>query len=65
MVEVRGLTKHYGDFRAIENVSFAAQRGEILGFLGPNGAGKTTSMRILAGFMPATDRTAIEKVRRP
>src|SRR5712692_4051817 len=58
MVEVRGLTKFYGDFRAIENVSFTAQRGEILGLLGPNGAGKTTTMRIIAGFMPATEGTA-------
>ena len=55
MVEVRGLTKYYGDFRAIENVSFTAQRGEILGFLGPNGAGKTTTMRIITGFMPPTE----------
>jgi ABC-2 type transport system ATP-binding protein len=57
MVEVRGLTKYYGDFRAIENVSFTAQRGEILGFLGPNGAGKTTTMRIITGFMPPTEGT--------
>ena len=59
MVEVRGLTKYYGDFRAIENVSFTAQRGQILGLLGPNGAGKTTTMRIVTGFMPATEGTAI------
>ena len=58
MVEVRGLTKYYGDFRAIQDVSFTAQRGEILGLLGPNGAGKTTTMRIIAGFMPATEGTA-------
>ena len=57
MVEVRGLTKYYGDFRAIENVSFTAERGEILGFLGPNGAGKTTTMRIITGFMPPTEGT--------
>lgn len=53
MVEVSGLTKYYGEFRGIEDVSFKAQRGEILGFLGPNGAGKTTTMRIITGFMPA------------
>jgi ABC-2 type transport system ATP-binding protein len=59
MVEVRGLTKYYGDLRAIQNVSFTAQQGEILGLLGPNGAGKTTTMRIVTGFMPATEGTAV------
>ncbi len=54
MIEVSGLTKYYGNFKAIEDVSFTVQRGEILGFLGPNGAGKTTTMRILTGYMPAT-----------
>src|SRR3954452_11973515 len=43
MVEVRGLTKYYGDFRAVHDVTFTAERGEILGLLGPNGAGKTTT----------------------
>jgi len=57
MVEVSRLTKHYGGFCAIQNVSFTAQRGEILGLLGPNGAGKTTTMRIITGFMPATEGT--------
>lgn len=57
MVEVSQLTKYYGDFCAIQNVSFTAQRGEILGLLGPNGAGKTTTMRIITGFMPATEGT--------
>lgn len=59
MVEVSGLTKYYGEFRAIQDVSFTAQRGEILGLLGPNGAGKTTTMRIITGFMPATEGTVI------
>jgi ABC-2 type transport system ATP-binding protein len=59
MVEVRGLTKFYGEFRAIQDVSFTAQQGEILGLLGPNGAGKTTTMRIVTGFMPATEGTAV------
>ncbi len=59
MVEVRGLTKYYGEFRAIQNVSFTAQQGEILGLLGPNGSGKTTTMRIVTGFMPATEGTAV------
>lgn len=57
MVEVSGVTKYYGDLRAVQEVSFTAQRGEILGFLGPNGAGKTTTMRIITGFMPATEGT--------
>jgi ABC-2 type transport system ATP-binding protein len=52
MIRVEGLTKDYGVRRAIDNLSFNARRGEILGFLGPNGAGKTTTMRILSGFMP-------------
>lgn len=57
MVEVSRLTKYYGPFRAIEDVSFTAQRGEIIGLLGPNGAGKTTTMRIITGFMPASEGT--------
>ncbi|MBI2358230.1 MAG: ATP-binding cassette domain-containing protein [Deltaproteobacteria bacterium] len=58
MVEVSHLTKSYGEFRAIRDVSFTARRGETLGFLGPNGAGKTTTMRILAGFMLPSEGTA-------
>ena len=54
MIEVEGLTKDYGARRAIDNLTFRANAGEILGFLGPNGAGKTTTMRILTGFMPPT-----------
>ena len=54
MIEVRALTKRYGNFAAIENISFRIQPGEVVGLLGPNGAGKTTTMRILAGFMPPT-----------
>jgi ABC-2 type transport system ATP-binding protein len=57
MIEVRNLTKRYGELLAVDGVSFTAQKGEILGFLGPNGAGKTTTMRIITGFMPATDGT--------
>jgi ABC-2 type transport system ATP-binding protein len=59
MIKVSGLTKDYGARRAIENLSFDAQQGEIVGFLGPNGAGKTTTMRILTGYMPPTDGEAI------
>jgi ABC-2 type transport system ATP-binding protein len=58
MIEVEHLSKIYGSTTAIEDVTFAAQPGEILGFLGPNGAGKTTTMRILAGYLPASDGTA-------
>lgn len=54
MINVEGLTKDYGIRRAIDNLTFEARKGEILGFLGPNGAGKTTTMRILVGFMPPT-----------
>jgi len=57
MIEVRNLTKRYGDLTAIRDVSFTVARGETLGFLGPNGAGKTTTMRILTGFMPASGGT--------
>ena len=57
MIEVRNLTKRYGDLVAVDGVSFTAKTGEILGFLGPNGAGKTTTMRIITGFMPATAGT--------
>lgn len=58
MIQVLGLTKDYGVRRAIENLSFHAEKGEILGFLGPNGAGKTTTMRILCGYMPPTSGSA-------
>ncbi len=58
MIEARGLTKRYGDLLAVDDVSFSVGAGEVVGFLGPNGAGKTTTMRILTGFVPATDGTA-------
>lgn len=58
MIQVQGLTKYYGRQRAIEELAFHADRGEILGFLGPNGAGKTTTMRILTGYMPPTSGSA-------
>jgi len=59
MIKVTGLTKDYGARRAIDNVTFDAEQGEIVGFLGPNGAGKTTTMRILTGYMPPTEGEAI------
>jgi ABC-2 type transport system ATP-binding protein len=55
MIEVQHLTKRYGPVTAVDDVCFTVGRGEILGFLGPNGAGKTTSMRVITGYMPATD----------
>jgi ABC-2 type transport system ATP-binding protein len=58
MIRVEGLTKDYGERRAIANLNFETNQGEIVGFLGPNGAGKTTTMRILTGFMPPTEGTA-------
>ena len=54
MIEVEGLTKYYGNFPALEDVSFSVPRGEILAFLGPNGAGKSTTMKILAGYIAPT-----------
>ena len=57
MIEVKGLTKYYGNFPAIEDLNFEVKKGEILGFLGPNAAGKTTTMRIITGFMPPTSGT--------
>jgi len=59
VIEVQHLTKQYGPFTAVHDVSFKAERGEILGFLGPNGAGKTTTMRVITGYMPPTDGKAI------
>ena len=59
MIEVQHLTKRYGPTTAVDDVSFRVEKGEVLGFLGPNGAGKTTTMRVLTGYMPATDGKAI------
>jgi ABC-2 type transport system ATP-binding protein len=57
MITVHNLTKRYAAKTAIEGMSFKVEKGEILGFLGPNGAGKTTTMRIITGYMPASDGT--------
>ena len=59
MIEVQHLTKQYGPFTAVDNISFKVERGEILGFLGPNGAGKTSTMRVLTGYMPPTEGKAL------
>lgn len=57
MIEVQHLTKRYGDFTAVSDISFSVASGQILGFLGPNGSGKTTTMRVITGFLPATSGT--------
>ena len=59
MIEVQHLTKRYGPVTAVDDVSFRVEKGEILGFLGPNGAGKTTTMRVLTGYMPASEGKAV------
>jgi ABC-2 type transport system ATP-binding protein len=59
MIEARELSKRYGDVVAVDNVSFSIGKGEVVGFLGPNGAGKTTTMRMLTGFLPPTEGTAV------
>jgi ABC-2 type transport system ATP-binding protein len=57
-IEVEDLAKRYGDFDAVRSLSFSIAAGEVVGFLGPNGAGKTTTMRMLTGFLPATNGVA-------
>ncbi len=59
MIEVKNLTKQYGVKKAIDNISFTVQDGEILGFLGPNGAGKSTTMNILTGYISSTEGKAL------
>ena len=52
MIELKNITKYYGDFPAVTNISFKIEKGEIVGLLGPNGAGKSTTMKMITGFMP-------------
>ena len=59
MIECRNLTKEYGPIRAVNNVSFRVEPGQVLGFLGPNGAGKSTTMRMLTGYLTPTSGTAM------
>ena len=59
MIEVRHLTKHYGDKKAVNDISFTVKDGEILGFLGPNGAGKSTTMNMLTGYISSTSGQAL------
>lgn len=54
MIEIKNLSKYFGLKKAVNNISFAVQKGEVLGFLGPNGAGKSTTMRMITGFIPPT-----------
>jgi len=57
LIELKGLSKRFGDLVAVRDVSFEVGRGEVVGFLGPNGAGKTTTLRMLTGFLPPTSGT--------
>ena len=57
MIELKEITKKYGDFRAVDNLNLTVARGEIFGFLGPNGAGKTTTIKMLAGVLEPTAGT--------
>ncbi|WP_319524266.1 ATP-binding cassette domain-containing protein [uncultured Desulfosarcina sp.] len=59
MIEVKNLTKQFGNHLAVDHISFTAEKGEILGFLGPNGAGKSTTMRMITGFFPPTEGTVV------
>ena len=58
MLKVDNLKKRFGSFEAVKGISFAVEKGEVLGFLGPNGAGKSTTMRMITGFIPPTSGTA-------
>jgi ABC-2 type transport system ATP-binding protein len=63
MIEIRNLTKRYGDFTAVDGLSLTVDRGEIFGFLGPNGAGKTTTIRILAGLsLPTSGEVFVDGI---
>ena len=57
-IEVSGLTKIYGNQKAINNISFSVKKGEIVGFLGPNGAGKSTTLKIITGYLESDNGSA-------
>lgn len=59
MIELDSITKYYGNYPAITDISFRVEKGEVLGFLGPNGAGKSTTMKVITGFVPPTEGTCI------
>ena len=69
VISARGLTKRFGDFTAVDDVSFEVQAGEIVGYVGPNGSGKTTTIRMLCGILLPTSGSAVvmgeDVVRRP
>ena len=54
MIELKNITKYYGNFPAVTDISFKIERGEIVGLLGPNGAGKSTTMKMITGYIPPT-----------
>ena len=58
MIETEGLSKYYGKFVAVENLSFSIKKGEVVAFLGPNGAGKSTTMKMLTGYLAPSAGTA-------
>ena len=64
MITVQSLTRKYGSFTAVDDITFTAQPGRVTGFLGPNGAGKSTTMRVLVGLTPPTSGTAEVSGRR-
>ncbi|HEX9061534.1 MAG TPA: ATP-binding cassette domain-containing protein, partial [Clostridia bacterium] len=57
MIEIQNLTKKYGLIKAVNNLNFTVEKGEVLGFLGPNGAGKSTTMNMITGIIPSTEGT--------
>ena len=59
MIEIKDLTKKYGETYAIESLNFTVKKGEVVGFLGPNGAGKSTTMKIITGYMAPTSGSAV------
>ena len=59
MIEIRNLSKQFGPFVAVDDISFSVKPGEVLGFLGPNGAGKSTTMKMATGFLTPTSGTAV------
>ena len=59
MIEVKNVTKKFGNFTAVDNITFTVNDGEVVGFLGPNGAGKSTTMNMITGFTEPTEGTII------
>ena len=59
MIETHGLSKYYGDFIAVEDLSFSIKEGEVVAFLGPNGAGKSTTMKMLTGYLAPSAGNAL------